>query len=303
MWSPEPWHDLRAGTQARPYSSKIKMIQDIFPHKLNTEYKPCGPSPDSPVIILKNDAVLIGQKDGGVSFPLFADTGIQKDEAIYLFTVDGESFYTVTGDIPGTVPDLQENGFEFAGIQAFRTLAPRHLAFAGALGTRLAIWYSSNRFCGACGKKLALSETERALVCPDCGKTVYPRIDPAVIVGITNGDKILLTKYRGRANNPRYALVAGYCETGETAEDTVRREVFEEVGLRVKNIRYYKSQPWLFSGSMLFGFFCEVDGDDTVRIERSELDTAEWAAREDIIQADDNVSLTSEMIAVFAEQR
>ena len=277
------------------------MIQDIAPHKLNTEYKPRDPLPDSPVIILKNDAVLIRQKDGEVSFPLFADTGIQKDEAIYLFTIDGASFYTVTGDMPGTVSDLRENGFEFAGIQAFRALAPRHLAFAGALGTRLAIWYSSNRFCGACGKETELSETERALVCPDCGKTVYPRIDPAVIVGVTNGDRILLTKYRGRGDSPRYALVAGYCETGETAEDTVRREVLEEVGLRVKNIRYYKSQPWLFSGSMLFGFFCEVDGDDTVRIERSELDTAEWVSREKIKQTDDKVSLTSEMIEVFRE--
>ncbi|MCR5781484.1 MAG: hypothetical protein K6G90_01985, partial [Clostridia bacterium] len=97
MWSPEPWHDLQAGTQARPYSSKIKMIQDIFPHKLNTEYKPCGPSPDSPVIITEDDAVLIRQKDGEVSFPLFADTDVAADKAIWLFSMDGISFYYVSG--------------------------------------------------------------------------------------------------------------------------------------------------------------------------------------------------------------
>ena len=279
------------------------MIHEIYPHKLNIEFKPLKPSPDSPVIIIKDDAVLIRQKDGEVSFPLFADTGVAADKAVWLFSIDDISYYYVSGYAPDAATVLAEKGFEFAGIQAFRNLAPRHLAFAGALGTRLALWYSSNRFCGACGQKNRLSETERALVCPHCGRTVYPRIDPAVIVGITNGDKILLTKYRGRASNPRYALVAGYCETGETAEDTVRREVFEEVGLKVKNIRYYKSSPWLFSGSMLFGFFCEVDGDDTVRIERSELDVAEWVAREDIQQEDDGVSLTSEMIEVFARQK
>ena len=135
--------------------------------------------------------------------------------------------------------------------------------------------------------------------CPDCGKTVYPRIDPAVIVGITNGDKILLTKYRGRANNPRYALVAGYCETGETAEDTVRREVFEEVGLRVKNIRYYKSQPWPFSSSLLLGYTCELDGDDTITLEEDELSLAEWVEREDLPDRSRDISLTSEIMETF----
>ena len=85
---------------------------------------------------------------------------------------------------------------------------------------------------------------------PD-GNQEYPVLCPAVIVGITNGDKIILSKYEGRRFK-RYALIAGFAEIGETIEETVHREVMEEVGLKVKNLRYYKSQPWSFSGTLLF---------------------------------------------------
>ena len=106
---------------------------------------------------------------------------------------------------------------------------------------QLARWYRDNAYCGRCGKKTRLDDTERAIRC-ECGNLVYPRIIPAVIVGITNGDKILVTKYK--TGFAHFALVAGFTEIGETLEQTVAREAMEETGLKVKNIRYYKSQPW-----------------------------------------------------------
>ncbi len=136
------------------------------------------------------------------------------------------------------------------------------------------------------------------MVCPSCGNTVYPKIAPAVIVAVTDGDKLLLTKYAGREYT-RYALVAGYTEFGETLEETVRREVMEEVGLKVKNIRYYKNQPWAFSDSMLVGFFAELDGSPQIRLDETELSTAVWMKREDIPGDYTNVSLTHEMILLF----
>ena len=93
---------------------------------------------------------------------------------------------------------------------------------------------------------------QRMLQCPCCANMVFPKIAPAVIVGVTHGDKILMTKYAGREYK-RYALIAGFTEIGETAEETVKREVMEEVGLTVKNIRYYKSQPWGFDSNLLLG--------------------------------------------------
>ena len=129
---------------------------------------------------------------------------------------------------------------------------------------------------------------------------VYPRINPAVIVGVTDGDRLLLTKYRGRAYK-KYALVAGFTEIGESFEQTVAREVMEETGLKVKNIRYYKSQPWGFADNILAGYFCEVDGDPTIRMDREELSVAEWFERDEIPVEPEDLSLTNEMIIHFKQ--
>lgn len=135
------------------------------------------------------------------------------------------------------------------------------------------------------------------MYCSACGQREYPKLNPAVIVAVTEGDKLLLTKYAGRAYT-KYALIAGYTEIGETVEETVQREVMEEVGLKVKNIRYYKSQPWSFTDTLLMGFFVEVDGDDTIRLDENELQVAKWCSREEIPE-NDGISLTREMMEVF----
>ena len=119
-----------------------------------------------------------------------------------------------------------------------------------------------------------------------------------MIVAVTDGDRLLLTRYQGRSY-VKYVLIAGYVEIGETLEDTVRREVFEETGLHVKNIRYYKSQPWGFTDTMLSGFYCTLDGSDRVTLQESELSEAVWMHREEIPPRENDVSLTSEMIEHF----
>ena len=140
------------------------------------------------------------------------------------------------------------------------------------------------------------------MVCPSCGNTVYPKIAPAVIVAVTDGDKLLLTKYAGREYT-RYALVAGYTEFGETLEETVRREVMEEVGLKVKNIRYYKSQPWAFSGTEMVGFFADLDGDDTITLRDNELQDAKWVSYDEIPQNRDHLSIAQEMIEIVRQRK
>ena len=109
----------------------------------------------------------------------------------------------------------------------------------------------------------------------------FPKICPAVIVGVTDGNRILMSKYAGRSYK-KYALLAGFTEIGETVEETVAREVMEEVGLKVKNIRYYKSQPWAFSDTLLMGFYCDLDGDAEVTLDEEELALAEWFERDEI---------------------
>jgi NAD+ diphosphatase len=121
-----------------------------------------------------------------------------------------------------------------------------------------------------------------------------------VIVGVTNGDEIVMTKYAGRGMH-FYALIAGFTEIGEAFEDTVRREVMEEVGLKVKNIRYYKSQPWGVVDDILAGYYCDVDGDTQIRMDRTELKEAVWVKREDVILQPDDFSLTNEMMMMFRD--
>ena len=108
-----------------------------------------------------------------------------------------------------------------------------------------------------------------------------------------------MTKYANRPLIRRYALIAGFCEIGESFEDTVRREVMEEVGLRVKNLRFYKSQPWVLTDSLLLGFFCDVDGDPTPVLRDGELALAEWHTPEDVPADYSRISLTGEMIEQF----
>ena len=136
------------------------------------------------------------------------------------------------------------------------------------------------------------------MVCPACGNTVYPKICPAVIVAVCDGDRLLLTKYAGR-NIKHYALVAGFAEIGESIENTVRREVMEEVGLELGELRFYKSQPWVFTDTLLMGFYARLSGSDQIRLQEDELSVGKWFHRSQLPEDHSGISLTGEMIETF----
>lgn len=273
------------------------MIQDIEPHKFSNEYRPVPPDESSCLLYYRGREVLIRWDGEEIRFPCFKDledmnAGLYEG-CTYLFAIDGVRFY-LAKDI--TYPLTEE--YRMENTEIFRTALPRFLAFAGITGYQLYKWYSARKFCGHCGKAMVHSQKERMMYCPECRITEYPKISPAVIVGVTHGNKLLMSKYANRDFN-KYALIAGFTEIGETIEETVRREVMEEVGLKVKNIRYYKSQPWSFTDTLLFGFFAELDGDETITLDREELAMAEWFERESIPVRETNLSLTNEMIIKF----
>jgi NAD+ diphosphatase len=175
----------------------------------------------------------------------------------------------------------------------------QRMAYAGITGHQLYTWYKNNKYCGCCGKNLIKDLKERMLHCNSCNNMVYPRLNPAVIVGVTHKNRIILSRYNRQPKNT-YALVAGFIEFGESLEEGVKREVLEEVGLHVTNIRYYKSQPWPFTSSLLMGFYCDViNGDEDIVLDPEELSLAQWFEREDIPVEFNNISLTNEMIVAF----
>ncbi|MBQ9458812.1 MAG: NAD(+) diphosphatase [Oscillospiraceae bacterium] len=276
------------------------MIQDIAPKRLDNRYDPAAkPSPESVALHFLGKRLLCRAQDGALGFPTVAQLG--EGEYTFLFKVDETAYFLRRGEA-----ELAVGGFSYEDIAVYRTSRPRENAFAAVTAYHLASWYASARFCGRCGAPAVHDAQERMMRCPKCGNMVFPRIMPSVIAAVTHGDRLLLTKYANRPGATRFALVAGFTEIGETAEETVAREVMEEVGLRVKNIRYYKSQPWgISAGGLLLGYWCEVDGDDAIRLDRTELEDGAWVTREELKEtyADTGVALTGEMIRVFAEGR
>lgn len=241
------------------------MIQDIFPYKFHPEYQPSSIRPGIDYFLCyKKDKVLLKSD----TIPHLKDIFhiINTEDLKFLFFIDDIGFYTIEA------PLEEFDDFKYTSINIFRKFSPKHLAFAGVTGYHLSIWYASNKYCGACGQKLIHSHTERALICPACSRIIYPNISIAVVVAITNGDEILLSKYPHGLN---YALIAGFVETGETLEEACKREVMEEVGLRIKNLKYYGPQPWGFSQTMMIGFFAELDGSNKITLDRNELSEAD----------------------------
>ncbi|WP_455054797.1 NAD(+) diphosphatase [Merdimonas faecis] len=268
------------------------MIQEIAPKHYDNAYHPRPPREQDHMLFYDGGRILV-KKEDGIRYPTFAESGA--GESVYLFTIDEEGFYL--GD-RSLAEGLLEKGYVFENISILRRGGAKYLRFAGVTGWQLYNWYESRKFCGRCSAPMVQDEKERMMRCPECGLMEFPKICPAVIIGVTDGSRILMSKYAGREYKA-YALLAGFAEIGEPIEDTVRREVMEEVGLQVKNITYYKSQPWSFSDTLLLGFFCELDGEDKIRLDEQELALAEWVERKDITVEPDDLSLTNEMMLAF----
>lgn len=272
------------------------MLQDIYPHRLINHYDPTiQPAGEDLVMVIQGNEIY-SKMTAEILFPMVKDMDTEvQNQLTYLFTIDSERYFFYAGRLE------EKDGFAMHSLNELRSskLPPKYRMHGAYTGKHLADWYRDTRFCGRCGHETKHSETERARVCPVCGYTAYPRIMPAVIVGVLNGDRMLITRYnRANAYN---ALVAGFTEIGETLEETVAREVMEEAGIKVKNIRYYKSQPWGVANDILTGFYCDLDGDENITMDHGELKFAGWVTREELELQPDDYSLTNEMMKNFKE--
>ncbi|MGN0205589.1 MAG: NAD(+) diphosphatase [Coprococcus sp.] len=274
------------------------MIQDIAPHRLSNVFHVYKIRKGDYLLYYRKREILLKHDGEEIIFPKYEEIDPAAcRHAIYLFSIDDCRFFW-TDEMDESLLDT----YNFESIQVLRSAHPKYMAFAGVTGMQLSSWYQNRRFCGRCGTGLEYSDKERMLYCPKCGQMEYPKISPAVIIAVTHGNKLLLSKYADREYK-KYALLAGFAEIGETIEETVKREVMEEVGLKVKNLRYYKSQPWSFTDTLLFGFYAELDGDENITLDRQELAMAEWFEREELPVRYEDCSLTNEMIMAFKEGR
>ncbi len=273
------------------------MIHEIGERVFDNAFKNREAKSGDLFLVYQGDGVLAREDSEHLWYPSFADFEKErpelKDDARYLFSIDDIHYFRVTDDGLG-----ETDGWTFVQVDRFRTDMKYWRAYAGAVGWQLDRWYRDQSFCSRCARPMNHSHKERMLYCDSCGFQAYPKISPCVIVAVCDGDRMLLTKYARRAYS-KYSLVAGFVEIGETLEQAVHREVMEEVGLKVKNLTYYKSQPWPFSDTILAGFFAQLDGSDLVTLQEEELVLGTWVNREDVPHDELKISLTGEMMDAF----
>ena len=195
------------------------MIQDIYPSKLYNEFHKYEISDNDYLLMFNEEGkILLGKKENEVIFPCkadmchindhnFTESNSDKESVVYLFSLDDKRFFLATSDM-----EIAKEDYSYYTMREVRDVFSGKEVFAVFTAFHLWKWYRDNIYCGKCKGKLVFHDKERALVCPDCGNVIYPRINPAVIVGVIKGDSLLITKYRrGYAHS---ALVAGFTEIG-----------------------------------------------------------------------------------------
>jgi NAD+ diphosphatase len=208
------------------------------------------------------------------------------DSAIYLAQVDGLTYIAVA--LPDSLDtfSLPDGGTaEFRDLRAMAPLLQPKDASLLAYARAMIHWQRTNRYCGTCGAPTRSESGGHVRQCtsPDCGRHIFPRTDPAIIVLVTYGEQALLAR-RPQSTNGVFSTLAGFVEPGETLEAAVVREVREEVGVTLRTVTYHSSQPWPFPGSIMIGFTAEAAGQELV-LEEAEIAEARWFTRPELIHA------------------
>jgi NAD+ diphosphatase len=173
------------------------------------------------------------------------------------------------------------------------------LIWTAGRANQLIHWSREHRFCGKCGHETEDSRGERAKICPICGLINYPRVSPAIIIAVIKDNQILLARNK-RFKNKFFSVLAGFVEPGETLEECAQREIFEEVNLRVKNIRYFGSQPWPFPNSLMVAFTADYGG-GKIKEDKLEIIEAGWFSADQLPSIPPRMSIARKLIDWFVE--
>ncbi len=193
------------------------------------------------------------------------------------------------------VPYLSGTGLAFRKLRSLFGVMDEALLSVVGRAFQISNWARTHRFCGACGTATVHVAGERCVKCPACGFMAYPRISPAMMVLIRRGDSILLARHK-TSPAPFFTALAGFVEAGESVEEAIHREVFEEVGLKVRNIAYFGSQPWPFPHSLMIAYTAEFDSGE-ITIDEAEIAEARWFGPDDALpKIPFGVSIASDLI-------
>ena len=243
--------------------------------------------------LFDENRILVEESAEAVALPMMshpADAGFEADRVHYMGMLDDAHCYV--GQL--TQPSKQFDEMQLIGLRdTFSMLGEPHFALAGR-AFQILEWDRNHQFCGRCGSKTLDESHERAKRCEECGLVSYPRLSPAIIVCVRDGDKILLSRAAHFRKNI-YSVTAGFVEPGESLEQAVEREVFEEVGLKLDNIRYYGSQPWPFPHSLMIGFLADYQSGE-IKVDGDEIVDAMWCTANSLPEIPSEISISRKLI-------
>ena len=213
----------------------------------------------------------------------------------YFGSINGQNCFCGELNKDAIIPNIMY----FRKLKALTHLLSEEMFWIGGRAIQIVNFNNDHKYCGRCGTLTQSLNIEISKKCPKCGLVNYPRISPAIIVAVVNDGKLLLAHNNAYPKN-LYSVVAGFVEVGETFEECVVREVREETGITVKNIKYFGNQPWPFPNSLMIGFTCEYESGE-IQVDGEEIGHAKWYSSTELPLTPDSISIAKKLIDWFAE--
>ncbi len=246
--------------------------------------------------VFQKGRLLLKESKNGCRIPCtedLAQINLTPARRQYLGALDGRACYAAE------LPDANQvsDGFDLKGLRETFDRLEEELIWIAGRANQLVDWSRNHQFCGQCGQPTEDKSEERAKICPACGLVNYPRLSPAVIVAVVKGDRLLLASNK-RFKSGYYSVLAGFVEPGETLEECVAREIKEEVGISVKNVRYFGSQPWPFPNSLMVAFLADY-ADGEINADPSEIADAAWFTADNLPSIPPRITIARHLIDWF----
>ena len=233
---------------------------------------------------------------GGPGIPYLrdlAELGLSPVRTQYLGTLQGHPCYSAEVAPETAAPE----GMAFRELRSLYGVLDEDIYLLAGKAVQIVRWDQTHQYCGRCGHRTETLEDERAKKCPECGFISYPRISPATITAVLKGNEILLGHYAAFRGN-MHTIIAGFVEPGETLEECGKREIFEEVGVQVRNIKYFNSQPWPYPYSLMIGFTAEYESGE-IAVDGKEISEARWYDVNSLPELPPELSIAREIIDWF----
>ena len=242
------------------------------------------------------DELLVKSEDNKAIIPTIEELeNLKLNNIQYLGSINGQNCFCGELNKDAIIP----NDMYFSKLKALTHQLSDDMFWIGGRAIQIVNFNNDHKYCGRCGTLTQNVDGERAKKCPKCGLVNYPRISPAIIVAVVREGKLLLA-HNNQAAKDLYSVVAGFVEVGETFEECVVREVREETGITVKNIKYFGNQPWPFPNSLMIGFTAEYASGE-IQVDGKEIGHANWYSSTEMPVTPDSISIAKKLISWFAE--